>query len=60
MKISEKMGLNKSQLELDFFDYDIDRFWADFENPNVKPSTLKRHILRISKLLEDYKAKYAI
>ena len=36
-------------------DYDINRFWADFENPNVKPSTLKRHIMRISKLLEDYK-----
>ena len=36
-------------------DNDINRFWADFENPNVKPSTLKRHIIRISKLLEDYK-----
>ncbi len=36
-------------------EHDIGRFWADFENPNVKPSTLKRHIMRISKLLEDYK-----
>ena len=36
-------------------DYDIDRFWADFENPNVKPSTLKRHVMRIGKLLDDYK-----
>ena len=35
--------------------HDINRIWVDFENPNVKPSTLKRHILRISKLLEDYK-----
>lgn len=36
-------------------DNDVNRFWADFENPNVKPSTLKRHIMKIGKLLEDYK-----
>ena len=36
-------------------DNDVNRFWADLENPNVKPSTLKRHIMRIGKLLEDYK-----
>lgn len=36
-------------------DTSINDIWADFENPNVKPSTLKRHIMRISKLLEDYK-----
>lgn len=33
MKISEKMGLNKSQLELDFFDYDIDRDTYAFLDP---------------------------
>ena len=36
-------------------DYDINKIWADFENPDVKPSTSKRHVMRISKLLEDYK-----
>lgn len=36
-------------------DASINDIWADFENPNAKPETLKRHILRISKLLEDYK-----
>lgn len=33
MKISEKMGLKKSQLELDFFDYDIDRDTYAFLDP---------------------------
>lgn len=36
-------------------DASINDIWADFENPNAKPETLKRHILRISELLEDYK-----
>ena len=36
-------------------DASINDIWADFENPNVKPETLKRHIMKISKLLEDYK-----
>ena len=52
---------NRTLIKADFecrailIEHDIDRFWADFENPNVKPFTLKRHIMRISKLLEDYK-----
>ena len=33
----------------------INDIWKDFEKPNVKPETLKRHIMKISKLLEDYK-----
>jgi len=33
MKISEKMGLNKSKWELDFFDYDIERDTYAFLDP---------------------------
>lgn len=33
MKISEKMGLNKSQLELDFYDYEIERDTYKFLDP---------------------------
>lgn len=36
-------------------DASINDIWKDFENPNVKPETLKRHIMKISKLLEDHK-----
>ena len=33
MKISQKMGLNKSQLELDFYDFEIDRDTLMFLDP---------------------------
>lgn len=33
MKISRKMGINRSQLELDFFDYDIDKDTYAFLDP---------------------------
>ena len=33
MRISEKMGLNKSKLELDFFDYDIEHDTYAFLDP---------------------------
>ena len=33
MKISEKIGINKAQPELDFFDYDIDKDNLKFIDP---------------------------
>ena len=35
---------------------DIKRIWADFDSPNVKSSTIKRHITRISELLNDFQS----
>ena len=37
-------------------DMDINRIWADFDSSNVKSSTIKRHITRISDLLDDFQA----
>lgn len=33
MKISEKMGLNKSQFELDFYDYEVGKDTYKFLDP---------------------------
>ena len=37
-------------------DMDVNRIWADFDSSNVKSSTIKRHIARISDLLDDFQA----
>lgn len=37
-------------------DMDMKRIWADFDSPNVKSSTIKRHITRISELLNDFQS----
>ena len=52
---------NRTLRKVDFecrayaIDYENNQILADLHNPNVKPRALKRHVERISKLLEDYK-----
>lgn len=54
MKISQKMGLNKSQLELDFFDYDIDRDTYAFLDPYYIAKKEDNFLMKCNEYVETF------